>query len=170
MTIPERTRKLLWRRFGSRCVMCRRKLIVAGTLVRDECRILSARAGGPRYDLEFDHRTLNDYSNLLLICGVHHNLVDSQASKHAASRFANIKARHEILAPVGHLLLDERRQVLVELRRDRGLDQLPCAGPKKLREGGLDGFGRRQRNHNVVAYSRCSSRAETTITTTRFQQ
>ena len=38
------------------------------------------------------------------------------------------------LPSVGQLLLNERRQVLLELRRDRRFDQLPRAGPKKLRQ------------------------------------
>ena len=38
------------------------------------------------------------------------------------------------LASVGQLLLNEPRQVLLELRRDRGLDQPPRAGPQKLRQ------------------------------------
>ena len=34
------------------------------------------------------------------------------------------------LPPVGQLLGPKRRQVFLEFRRDRGLDQLPCARPK----------------------------------------
>jgi len=38
------------------------------------------------------------------------------------------------LAAIGQLLLDGRRRLLLELRRNRGLDQPPRAGPKKLRQ------------------------------------
>ena len=101
MTISARTRKLLWGRSGSRCAMCRRELIMPGTpvddesIVGDECHIVSARCGGPRHDPAFAHGKLHDYSNLLLLCKVHHKLIDDQASEYAASRLANIKASHE---------------------------------------------------------------------------
>ena len=101
MTISVHTRKLLWGRSGSRCAMCRRELIMPDTpvddesIVGDECHIVSARAGGPRHDPECDHKKLNDYSNLLLLCKVHHKLIDDQASEYTASRLENIKAGHE---------------------------------------------------------------------------
>ena len=56
------------------------------------------------------------------------------------------------LAPIGQLLLDERRQVLLQLRRDRGLDQPPRAGPQKLRQGVRNPCWRPQRNHSIVAH------------------
>ena len=65
------------------------------------------------------------------------------------------------LATVGQLLLDERRQVFLELRRDRGLDQPPRAGPKKLRERVRNPCWRPQRNHSIVAHVRCAPLAET---------
>ena len=42
---------------------------------------------------------------------------------------------HHPLAPVGELLVTERRQVLLELRPDRHLDQPPRPGAQKLRKG-----------------------------------
>ena len=46
-----------------------------------------------------------------------------------------VPVTHHPLAPVGQLLVPERRQVLLELRRDHGLDQPPRPEPQKLREG-----------------------------------
>ena len=65
------------------------------SIIGDECHIVSARSGGPRHDPEFAHQKLDDYSNLLLLCKVHHKLIDDQASKYTVSRLADIKARHE---------------------------------------------------------------------------
>ena len=65
------------------------------SIVGDECHIVSAHSGGPRHDPEFAHKELNDYSNLLLLCKVHHKLIDDQPSEYTASRLANIKANHE---------------------------------------------------------------------------
>ena len=81
--------------------MCRCELIRPGTpvddesIIGDECHIVSGRSGGPRPDPEFAHEKLNDYSNLLLLCKVHHKLVDDQTSEYTVSRLARIKADHE---------------------------------------------------------------------------
>ena len=48
--------------------------------------------------------------------------------------FRKVAVANHPLAPVGQLLLDEPRQVLLELRRDRRLDQPTRAGPQKLRQ------------------------------------
>ena len=101
MTISARSRKLLWGRSGSRCAMCRRELIMAGThvddesIVGDECHIVSAVPGGPRHDPSFARERLDEYSNLLLACKVHHKLIDDQELQYTASRLTNLKASHE---------------------------------------------------------------------------
>ena len=53
---------------------------------------------------------------------------------------------------------------------DRGLDQPPCAGPQKLRQGVGNPCWRHQRNHSIVAHVRCAPLAESVTFTTRFQQ
>ena len=70
---------------------------------------------------------------------------------------------HHPLAPVGELLVTERRQVLLELRPDRSLDQPPRPGAHKLREGVGNRCWRRQRNHSIVAHVRCAPLAETVV-------
>lgn len=101
MTISARSRKLLWGRSGSRCAICRRELIMAETLVDDEsiigdeCHIVSAVSGGPRYDPSFPQERVHDYSNLLLLCKVHHKLIDDQELEYTAFRLSKLKAAHE---------------------------------------------------------------------------
>jgi len=62
--------------------MCRSELIKPGTpvddesIIGDECHIVSAVAGGPRYDPDFLHESADRYANLLLLCKVHHKLID----------------------------------------------------------------------------------------------
>ena len=96
-----RSRKLLWGRSGSRCAMCRRELIEPGTHVDDEsiigeeCHIVSAVPGGPRYDPDFAHARVDKYANLLLLCRVHHKLIDDQEIRYTVSYLANLKASHE---------------------------------------------------------------------------
>ena len=47
-------------------------------IVGDECHIVSAVSTGPRHDPEFPREKLNDHANLLLLCKVHHKLIDDQ--------------------------------------------------------------------------------------------
>ena len=65
------------------------------SIVGDECHIISAVPGGPRHDPEFPREKLNHHANLLLLCKVHHKLIDDQQSEYTASRLAKIKALHE---------------------------------------------------------------------------
>ena len=46
------------------------------SIIGDECHIVSAATNGPRYDPDFPDDQLDDYSNLLLLCKVHHKLID----------------------------------------------------------------------------------------------
>ena len=79
--------------------MCRRELIMDGTpvddesIIGDECHIVSPAFSGPRHDPKFAREKLNDHANLLLLCKVHHKLIDDQQSEYTASHLAKIKAR-----------------------------------------------------------------------------
>lgn len=64
-------------------------------IVGDECHIVSSVSGGPRHDPEFPREKLNNHANLLLLCKIHHKLIDDQHSEYTASRLAKIKASHE---------------------------------------------------------------------------
>ena len=57
----------------------------------------------------------------------------AQTGKNLALRKVPV-ANHPLPA-IGQLLVTKRRQILLELRPDRGLDQPPPPGPQKLREG-----------------------------------
>ena len=101
MSITARSRKRLWARSGNRCAMCRRELVREGSppdgdsIVGDECHIVSATRGGPRYDPEFPREKADDNSNLVLLCKVDHKVVDDQESKYTANLLRDLKAAHE---------------------------------------------------------------------------
>lgn len=101
MAISARDRKLLWGRSGSRCAICRRELIKPDTpvddesIIGDECHIVSPVAGGPRYDPDFPHESVDKYPNRLLLCKNHHKLIDDQVSEYTPSYLRKQKASHE---------------------------------------------------------------------------
>lgn len=131
MTISARSRKLLWGRSGSRCAICRRELIMAETpvddesIVGDECHIVSAVSGGPRYDPSFPQKRVHDYSNLLLLCKIHHKLIDDQELEYTAIRLSKLKAMHE-------RWVDEQLDSSASHTRPLRTRQLPENTPKFL--------------------------------------
>lgn len=99
MTISDKTRKLLWGRSGNQCAFCRRQLIFdradedPESVVGDECHIISLN--GPRADATYPPERLDAYENLILLCKVHHKLVDDQVVKYSADVLRELKRKHE---------------------------------------------------------------------------
>ena len=121
MTISDKTRKLLWGRSGNRCAFCKKELIVSATdkdseaIVGDECHIISAEVNGPRYDSSYPQEKLDTYENLLLLCRVHHKMVDDQASTFTANILRQLKSNHEMM--ISEKLSDQSQPKPVRLRR-----------------------------------------------------
>lgn len=101
MAVSDKTRKILWGRSGNRCAMCRRELVADATaaddesVVGDECHIVSPRERGPRYDPSFPRERLDLASNLILLCRVHHKMVDDQPETYTADVLSAVKGNHE---------------------------------------------------------------------------
>lgn len=101
MAITDKTRKILWGRSGNRCAICRQRLVVDETsadsesVVGDECHIISGAANGPRHDPGFDSDAIDDLDNLILLCRVHHKMIDDQCETYQADLLRQLKAKHE---------------------------------------------------------------------------
>jgi len=101
MSITDKTRKVLWGRSGSLCAFCKTHLVVdastedSESIVGDECHIVSGAKNGPRHDPTFDPNAIDDLSNLLLLCRVHHKLVDDQPETFTAKTLHQLRANHE---------------------------------------------------------------------------
>lgn len=101
MAITDKTRKVLWGRSGNRCAICRQKLVVEQTdqdtesVVGDECHIISGAKAGPRYVSDFHQDEIDTLSNLLLLCRVHHKMIDDQYETYTAEVLRGIKSNHE---------------------------------------------------------------------------
>jgi HNH endonuclease len=101
MAITDKTRKLLWGRSGRSCAFCKCDLFIDATaeseesVVGDECHIVSGQVEGPRYDPTFRADLIDHVSNLLLLCKVHHKMVDDQYETYTTEVLRKIKADHE---------------------------------------------------------------------------
>jgi len=60
---------------------------------------------GPRGNPSIPEERLNKYDNLILLCRIHHKIIDDQYHTYTIDYLREIKALHEELGPgvVGHL-------------------------------------------------------------------
>lgn len=101
MSITDKTRKILWARSGNMCALCRRLLIEDAThhdsesVVAEEAHILGEKPGAARHDTSISEAECNGYGNLILLCRVHHKMVDDQPNTWPAARLREVKKSHE---------------------------------------------------------------------------
>ena len=102
MSISDKTRKILWAHSGNQCASCKREIVVDATphdddsVVAEECHIISAHKQGPRYDPTYPKEKLDSYENLILLCCVHHKMVDDQQDMYATDILRQMKSNHEV--------------------------------------------------------------------------
>ncbi|EMA8956127.1 HNH endonuclease [Vibrio fluvialis] len=101
MAISDKTRKILWGKSGTKCAICKQSLVFERTtqdsesVVGEECHIVSGAKQGPRSDLEFPRDKIDDVSNLILLCRVHHKQIDDQVETFTPELLRTIKCNHE---------------------------------------------------------------------------
>jgi hypothetical protein len=94
---------LLWARAAGMCSHpdCKQRLVVEGapgadaTPVGEAAHIVAWSKDGPRGGEEIDRRKLNDYDNLILLCGHHHRVADKLAKTHGVEDLRAWKTEHE---------------------------------------------------------------------------
>ena len=122
--ISDKTRKILWGRSGNRCAICKHELIVDATekdseaIVGEECHIISPEPNGPRHDPSYPIDKLDSYENLILLCRVHHKMVDDQETTYTANILHQMKNNHEEL--ISEKLSDKQKIKPVRFRRIKG--------------------------------------------------
>src|SRR6266540_1290627 len=127
MSITDKTRKILWGRSGNRCAMCRRTLVIDAnstdleSVVGDECHLISGVPNGPRYDSGFPSHNLDEIGNLILLCRVHHKMIDDQFETYTVELLNDLKQKHE--GWVSTTLSDQPGGSRIRLRRIR--QQIP---------------------------------------------
>jgi tetratricopeptide (TPR) repeat protein len=103
MAISLKTHKVLWGRAASRCAFpdCRRELVMNHSeqndesLVGEECHMVAREARGARGKSAMSLKERNEYDNLILLCNIHHKLIDDQPDTYPVSRLKQMKADHE---------------------------------------------------------------------------
>src|SRR5687767_15113789 len=101
MTITVKTQKMLWGRAANRCSMCRLELVMDASetddesLVGEACHIVASSPDGPRGVSQLTQEQRDKFANLVLLCNVHHKLVDDQPNAYSVERLIEVKAEHE---------------------------------------------------------------------------
>ena len=105
MGITSKTRKMLWGKSGNRCAMpdCKKELVVNiseinnHSIIGEECHIIAQSPDGPRGNENFDINKIDDYDNLILMCGEHHTIIDdkSNLALFTVEKLQNMKKEHE---------------------------------------------------------------------------
>jgi len=101
--ISTKTHKILWGLAASRCAFpeCRRELVMNSSAVDDvslvgqECHIIAKEPDGPRGNAPLSSKQRDEYDNLLLLCNIHHKLIDDQSNTYTVERLRQIKVAHE---------------------------------------------------------------------------
>ena len=65
------------------------------SIVGDECHIVAKRVNGPRGGTSLPIEKLDSYNNFILLCKVHHKMVDDQPNTYTVNLLQKIKKTHE---------------------------------------------------------------------------
>jgi hypothetical protein len=99
MPISVRIVKRLFAVSGNRCAFpgCKIPLVdpVSGKVTGRICHIKAHSPGGPRYDPLQTDEERHGYANLLLMCPIHHDVIDTDVDSYTVERLQTIKAQHE---------------------------------------------------------------------------
>jgi hypothetical protein len=99
-TTPSRpTVKRLFALSGNRCAYpaCPTRLVDrdTGSVVGEVCHIKGEKPSAPRYDAVRSDRDRHGFGNLILLCNVHHKVIDDRPDEYPVERLVAMKQEHE---------------------------------------------------------------------------
>ncbi len=99
------TVKRLFALSGNQCAFpnCQVELVdrSAGKVTGKICHIKGESVNGPRYDPNQTDEERQRFDNLLLMCSIRHDVIDSDIESYTVERLRSIKAKHEVLYAEG---------------------------------------------------------------------
>lgn len=101
MAITLKTHKMLWGRAGNRCAICKKELVMDATetddasIIGEECHIVAKSSDGPRGESDLTEVQRDKYANLILLCNIHHKVIDDQPATFSVDALMALKAEHE---------------------------------------------------------------------------
>ncbi len=103
MGIGIKTHKMLWGRSGNMCAYpdCKKELVMDETetddpsVIGEEAHIVARKKDGPRGESDLDIEQRDKYDNLILLCSVHHKIIDDQPKHYTVEKLKEFKKTHE---------------------------------------------------------------------------
>lgn len=91
------TVKRLFALSGNKCAFpkCNQPLVHHDKVTGRICHIKAANANGPRFDQAQTIEERHGFSNLLLLCPIHHDVIDADAEAYTVKRLWAMKSAHE---------------------------------------------------------------------------
>lgn len=86
---------------GNKCAFpkCSMSLVDedSGSITAQICHIKAKNSGGPRYDSKQTNQERDSFENLILMCPIHHKIIDDDEESYTVKRLQQIKSEHETL-------------------------------------------------------------------------
>ncbi|AOM42434.1 HNH endonuclease [Xenorhabdus hominickii] len=101
MPVSEKLKKVIWSKAAGKCSICREDLLLNDEakelthLVGEVAHIVAEKKDGPRGISDLTLSTRNSERNLLLLCLMHHKVIDDNPSSYPVDRLLEIKKSHE---------------------------------------------------------------------------
>lgn len=127
MAVPVREQRVLCQQSGNRCAICKRLMTADSTppdrpgavILGEIAHIVAESPDGPRGDSPLTLEERNSYPNLILLCNVHHQLIDDQPQTYPVERLHAQKEDHE---------------AWVTQRLGQGIDDIDYVSPALVQE------------------------------------
>ena len=122
MGIELKTQKMLWGRSGNICAFpnCKKELVmdISDTddisVVGEEAHIVARKQDGPRGNSSMTSEHRDKYDNLILLCRIHHKVIDDHPDNYSVENLIDLKKTHENWVKQ-NLNLDNKKQMEDEI-------------------------------------------------------
>ena len=99
-SIKDKDQKILWGRAAGMCGICRVKMTLGDgeenpATIGAMCHIVGEKKGSARYCSDLSDEDRNSYSNLILLCSHHHDIIDKDEKSYSVQQLHKIKDDHE---------------------------------------------------------------------------
>lgn len=96
-----KTIKRLFALSRNRCAYpkCVVQLVHGATIIGEVCHIRGKKEGSPRFDSKQSEEERHSFDNLLLLCSLHHTIVDADIAAYTVERLRSMKREHENALP-----------------------------------------------------------------------
>lgn len=103
---------------SNRCAFpkCPQSLVHCEKVTGRVCHIRAAAQGGPRFDASQTDAERHGFENLVLMCPIHHDVIDADVAAYTVKRLQTMKAEHEAGATTtGNISDDAAVQMIVNV-------------------------------------------------------